>query len=310
MSTSLTSKRVKFKKLISALLVVSVALLIGLMASSYYIINAFTTRPVYTRERVDEHERNRRILLEQHNALPIKLIAEDGINLAGFLLVRPQAQHAVLICHGYRMSKERMLEFVHMFPQDTILLFDYRAHGQSEGLYTTIGFEEKKDVVAAIKFLQAHEHTKHLPIVGIGVSMGAVSLLGAAVQLPVFKGLILDSPFARLDKQVQKTLSERYKIPLFAFERIGSVLFHYLMHFSLAEVNALLWAEQIATPVLIVHSEKDEIALFQDAVTMYEKIKSDKQLWAVASSGHARIFKDCVEEYQEKIHSFIQNIPV
>ncbi len=275
---------------------------------SYYMIKRFTGRPVYSARRITEHNVNRARLLQEFNAQPISFKTDDGLNLAGFLLLREGAQRNLLICHGYRMAKERMIGFASLFPNDNILLFDHRAHGQSEGNRTTIGFEEKKDVRAALKVLQNHEHTKGLPICGIGVSMGAVSLLGAATECDAFKGIVLDSPFKRLDEQARRTFVRRFKIPIIPFEALSRILFEYLMQFSLSEVNSLNWAERLKVPVFLIHSVQDHVASINDTKELYEKIPGKKELWIVNESGHARIFNDCSQEYQQRVETFFAEV--
>lgn len=274
----------------------------------YYMIKKFTSRPIYSAMRQQEHEKNRAVLLTKFNAQPITFSALDGVRLSGLLLIRENAKRNLLVCHGYRMSKERLCSFASMFPDDNILLFDYRAHGESDGEYTSIGYNEKKDVLGGFKLLKTHEKTKELPIFAIGISMGAVSLLAAACEFQEVKGLVLDSPFLRLDEQAKRTLQKRYNLPLFPFAAVGRLVFEYIMKFSLAEVDSLVWAEQVKSPIFIIHSMKDDTAPMSDATMIYEKIKTQKDLWLVHESGHARIFNDCSAEYQQRIHQFFNTI--
>lgn len=133
------------------------ALTLGSMITvmtAYYVIKKFTKRPVYSVLRQQEHEKNRELLLKEFKAQPLTFQTIDGITLSGLLLVREQAQRNLLVCHGYRMSKERMSSFATMFPNHNIFLFDYRAHGESQGDYTTIGYNEKKDVLGALSVLK------------------------------------------------------------------------------------------------------------------------------------------------------------
>ncbi len=281
---------------------------VGALTTMYYMIKKFTGRPVYSIIRQQEHEKNRALLLHDFHARPLNFSTLDGIRLSGLLLARDGAQRNVLVCHGYRMSKERMFIFASMFPDDNILLFDYRAHGESDGNRTTIGYNEKKDVLAAVNVLKTHEKTKDLPIFAIGISMGAVSLLAAACECEGIKGLVLDSPFLRLDEQAQRTMTKRYKLPMFPFAILGRFIFEYLMQFSLAEVNSLVWAEQIKIPIFIIHSMKDDTAPSTDAKMIYEKVATSKDLWLVDQSGHARIFNDCSTEYQQRVDKFFNTV--
>lgn len=276
---------------------------------AFHLVKKFTKRPTYSAQRQEEHRKNRELLINNHKAQPITFKTDDGLTLSGFLILRPHAQRNLLLCHGYRMSKERMNTFVDIFSQDNILIFDYRAHGESEGSYTTIGYEEKKDVLAGIKVLQTHECTKNLPMFGIGVSMGAVSLLAAACECPCFKALVLDSPFSRLDEQANRTFVNRYYLPKFPFAMLGKMVFEYIMQFSMADVDAIAWAELINIPVILIHSKQDKVASYSEACKLYEKIKVKKDFWFVPESSHARIIYDFTQEYGNRVNTFFNAVP-
>ncbi|MEX0939963.1 MAG: alpha/beta fold hydrolase [Candidatus Babeliales bacterium] len=293
-----------FQKLFSYFFVLTISGSLVITGFTYNVIKKFTQRPVYSQARKQEIEQNRNLLLEQFHAQPIRFKTEDGLELSGLFFLREGAQRNVLICHGFRMAKERLILFVSMFANDNILLFDHRAHGESEGTRVTLGFDEKRDVLAALNVFLKEEKTRELPIYGIGLSMGAVSLLGAAAENPIFKGIVLDSPFARLDLQARRTIERKYKLIYSPFEPLGKLVFYYVMHFSPEEVNALAWAEKIQMPVLMIHSMQDRTALFDDAQQIYANMKGKKELWAVDGSKHARIFIDFQDDYCQKVNQF------
>ncbi|MGE4168035.1 MAG: alpha/beta hydrolase [Candidatus Babeliales bacterium] len=273
---------------------------------SYQGIKHATKRPRYTTEKIKEHEANRSILLKEFNAQPLTFMTEDGLNLSGLLLVREGAQRTLLICHGYRMCKERLLPFASMFPHDNIFLFDHRAHGQSDGSRVTIGYEEPQDVLAAARVVQSHEKTKNLPLYGIGISMGAVSLLAAACQEKIFSAIILDSPFGKLDVQARRVFSYKFKLPFVPFEAIAHKIFEYCMQFSLGQVDSFSSIKDLTTPVMIIHSVFDSIASLQEAYKIFETAPCKKEMWIVHASRHAYIFSDCSEEYRQRVDEFFK----
>lgn len=299
-----------FKKYTVHVIIGFLAILIFSVALSNYMISQCTARPHYCSKRLDEHAMNRNRLFDEFNAQSITLVTDDNLALSGLLFLRRGAKKNVIICHGYRMAKERLINFASMIPADNLLLFDFRAHGQSQGTCVTFGFDEKKDVAAAVAFLKQHEDTKNLPFFGIGVSMGAVSLLAAACEHNDFEGLVLDSAFSCLDEQMGRVLKIRYKLPRFPFEYIGNALFRYRMHFWPAQINAALWAEQLEIPVLLIHSKHDDTAFWTDSQKIYEHIHGNKDLWLVDDSGHARIFDECCDEYQQRLAAFFSSILV
>jgi uncharacterized protein len=299
---------ISFKKIIIALSLACVGGLAFSIDFSHSVVNKFFGRPVYSSSQLEEQRLNRLCLFNELQAQSVTIKTEDNIILAGLLLIREGAHRNVVICHGYRMAKECMLNIVEMLPADNILLFDFRGHGQSQGSQITLGFDEKKDIAAALAFLQQHEKTKQFPTFGIGVSMGAVSLLGAVSDGYSFKGLVLDSIFMNLEEQAERILAKRYKVPRFLFKLFGQIIFKYYMPFSMDKVNTLEWIKHIDIPILMIHSAYDTIVSWVSAQKVYEEIGSQKELWIVDASGHARMFSECSDEYCKRLNSFFNAI--
>lgn len=212
------------------------------------------------------------------------------------------------MCHGFRMAKERMVPLIDFFPDDSILLFDHRAHGQSEGELVSFGYKEQDDVCAAIDFLQRDERTGQLPIIGLGVSMGAVALLGAAAKKPdALAAIILDSPFERLNKQIERLTHYRYKFPRYMFPTIGRLLVERYLQFASCLVDACQWAQRLTMPTLVIHSATDKVSFVEDAYAIHAAIGGDKKdLWIVPDCLHAQIFSTYPNEYAQTVHRFLE----
>lgn len=94
--------------------------------------------------------------LEVYGFKRVTFKATDGVELAGSMLVRPEAKRNIVVCAGfYEGLKEGMASFLHLFPQDSnILLFDARGHGESSGRFWSYsgdyGLQEYRDVIGAL----------------------------------------------------------------------------------------------------------------------------------------------------------------
>ena len=71
-----------------------------------------------------------------------------------------------------------------VFPMNTflhdefnLLLFDFRYPGRSGGSYASIGFHEKKDLEAAVKYLRNERNQSEIGL--FGFSMGSSSVYGS-----------------------------------------------------------------------------------------------------------------------------------
>jgi pimeloyl-ACP methyl ester carboxylesterase len=120
--------------------------------------------------------------------------ATDGVPLEGWLLNAPGQGPPVLLCHPLGSSRGSMVNLaieLHRtgFP---VLAFDFRGHGGSGGGPSTLGLDEKRDILGAIDFLAA-EAGGPLREVGIyGVGMGAHAAVLAATDRRSIRVLVLD----------------------------------------------------------------------------------------------------------------------
>jgi pimeloyl-ACP methyl ester carboxylesterase len=276
------------------------------VAITYYVLRQVVYRRGFTR--LKNVEKHRSYLYDQCGAQPVEFKARDGLNLAGLLIVRPQAKRVIILCHGYGMCKEYMRLFVDMFPQDSILAFDFRAHGESDGFITSIGSHEIFDVFAALAFVKNHCKLQKLPIYGVGISMGAATLLGATAQGAAFDGLILDSSFAGLDDHLNESFDVRTGLPRFPFMRVGKFLFEHLACCSIYANNPAEYARQITVPLLIIHSRDDKMVSVDHAQRIYDNAVSKKELWLVDNTQHGYINKKHTKEYGKRAQQFLKSL--
>lgn len=272
----------------------------------YLSLSSFVHRQKISTEKKLYIKEKRASLMEDYHAREVTLKTTDGLDLAGLLIERKNARYAVIIAHGYRMTKECMSCFVTMFSDATLLLFDLRAHGQSDGNLVSFGLHEWRDIVAAVSFLRGHEGTKKLPIIGLGFSMGAAALLNASAHGVAFQALILDSCFAHLDKQIERSFAKVTGMPCFVYTSIARRLFEYELSKSIISMNPAEDIKKITVPVLIVHSNVDTFIPVEDALELYNNAGDGKKIWLLkSSSNHNAVCREWSEEYKKQIEQFL-----
>jgi pimeloyl-ACP methyl ester carboxylesterase len=299
----------KFTKKVIKITVIGVllsAVVLGLI--SYGIVKRFTSRRSRDVAWYIKTNLYKQVLCQKYSGEEIKFSSKDGLSLAGLLFIRQKAQYNLLVCHGYSRHKEDVRRLVELFPDENIMFFDYRAHGASEGVSTTIGAHEILDVLAAHFVLQTHEKTKSLPIVGIGFSMGGATLLGAAVQGAQFKGLVIDSVFKRLDEQITKMFTHKTGLPAMPFAQLCQSMYAYLYDWQMSDVNPYEWIQKLQMPMLIIHAKNDTLADATIADELFAVKSGQKKLWIVDEAPHATIFKHYPLEYTAHINAFLSSL--
>jgi uncharacterized protein len=289
-------------KIIACSVLISVALIGGI---AYRTICKTIYRREYTPEQTHKMENDRNYLEATYGAEPITFPTSDGLTLAGLFIQRPNAKRVILMCHGYYLSKEYMKRYVALFPEDSILLFDFRAHGQSEGNLISLGNLERNDVRAAVTFLHEQPATRDLPIIGVGLSMGGATLLGAAAQGVQFKALIIDSSFANLYEQVSNSFGLYTGLPKTIFMPVIVMMYEYLLGCSALEVSPMRDIAKINCPVLLIHSEDDATTFVGAVHKLYSAAQEPKQLWLLEHAKHGFILHEHPQEYAHYVHEFL-----
>ena len=127
----------------------------------------------------------------------IEFTSPDGILLKGWYIpAEGTARGTIVYCHGLNRTRIEMLPdavFGHSLGYNG-LLFDFRHQGMSSGTITTLGYQERLDVEAAVRYALEQEQAAR-PIVVWGVSMGASAALLAAAESPDISAVISDSSF-------------------------------------------------------------------------------------------------------------------
>jgi uncharacterized protein len=191
----------------------------------------------------------------------VRIRADDGIELAAWLLPRAGAPALVLL-HGYPAEKADLLPLAAaLAPRFTVLLVDQRYFGQSGGRATTIGFRERGDLRRAIDFLG----TRGVEEVGVfGFSLGGAVALLAAAEDPRIRAVAAYAPFADLTTLGYELYGWLWilKYPFVGLLRGWSRLF--LGH-DITAVSPERAAVTLSIPVLLVASREDEQIPFEHA---------------------------------------------
>ncbi len=231
----------------------------------------------------------------------------DGVTLRGWYLAHAAPRDVLIICHGYAMNRHELLDLAHALHASghAVLLFDFRAHGTSEGTRSTIGYREAGDIIAAVDYVRARPELDALPLGVAGISMGAAASLLAAAREPRIGAVAADSSFTALSDTALGSLRE---LGHSAIAPLGPLILRFgelLTHARLATNRPI---DAIATlaprPVLIIHDSEDLFVPVQNAFALYEAASEPKELWVRPGRGHASLWSCCAAEYAERLDRF------
>ncbi len=240
----------------------------------------------------------------------VSFVTEDGLTLAGWLIGPDRTDKktpAIIICHGLGANKSDFTDLAVFLARRGyfVLTFDFRAHGESEGARTSLGYHEQKDVSAALSYLFARHEVDQSRIGIFGFSLGGSTAILAAAETRKFRAVAADSAFTSLRDQARQAITGYYHLPAFPFVNI-SVL-GYELYFQ-TRVRSIDPESAIGTispaSVLIIAGEGDEMIPAENGRRLYRAALEPKELWVISVGGHGGTVAAAGNEYNKRIGDF------
>ncbi len=252
-------------------------------------------------------QRIRAKLFMEHAPTSISFESTQGITLRGVLLERTKPLGTIVLCHGYRGSKESLYRFADMFPSYNLLYFDFRGHGESEGDYVTIGDLESYDVEAAVAFAKKRYPGK--PLVILGVSMGASAALKALDRNPhLADAIVLDSPYAVLLEIMQSAYDAEAPMPRFPFFNLTYYGGRYLAGCDFA-VNPQEYMKNLQIPAILIHSCTDDFINPDHAMRLFaaaDEAPAKVRFWLTPPATHGHAHREHYDVYKKMMGKFFR----
>ncbi len=212
----------------------------------------------------------------------------------------------VIIVHGYTNNALEMLDVAYNFYKKgySILLIDQRAHGKSDGIYSTHGFYERKDMLSWIDYINKKKKTK---IILYGISMG-----GTVIMRTVGENLpdnvicaIEDCGFISNYDQFYNQLKYLKFLPkpiISSFNIFSSIFFGFNIYKFKPE--EILMNGKI--PFMFIHGSSDKLVPPKNAYDAYQLYKGKKKLLIIDGAKHMKSSIQDSKKYYNEIFSFIK----
>ena len=243
----------------------------------------------------------------------IEFTSPDGVFLKGWYIpAEGAARGTIIYCHGLNRTRIEMLPdavFGHSLGYNG-LLFDLRHQGMSGGTITTLGYQERWDVLGAARYALEHEQAAR-PVVVWGVSMGASAALMAAAESSDISAVISDSSFDSMLGTMRHHLRLFLHLPGFPIADEVGYWVAWRGHFRLTDFDVVKAVERIGDrPILFVAVEGDRRMPPSIAQTLYAHARSPlKKIVVLPGRRHGEGFNQAREPYEKAVTDFLASLP-
>lgn len=199
----------------------------------------------------------------------VEFASADGTKLHGWLFEHPSPQHVVLYLHGngeHVAFNGDLMAHLRDQLDATVLVFDYRGYGKSEGKPNEAGIVA--DGIAAQRWLAERTGVNTTDVVLMGRSLGG-GVAVAAAEKQGAKAVVLQSTFATM---------------------VDAAAVHYpwipvklLMRNRYDSIGRIAGYDG---PVLQSHGTSDEVVPYSEARRLFDAVKSKQKQWFDVPGGY------------------------
>ena len=215
--------------------------------------------------------------------------ASDGTRLHGWYVPAEQPVAVVLFCHGNggNLSHRRdLLQFMQQLIGATVLAFDYRGYGRSEGAPNEAGV--LADARAARAWLAERAGVREGDIVVMGESLGGAVAVDLAARDGA-RGLVLENTFTSL--------------PDMAALHYPWLPSRWLMQHRLDSLSLI---GRYHGPLLQTHGDADTIVPLASGQKLFAAANEPKQFLTIPGANHN---DPRSSEFLRALKTFLENLP-
>ncbi len=286
------------------LLVALVAVAVGYGSISYVIADRFT--------RAERHPVGRAPQVAAATYEDVALRTSDGLTLKGWFFPVRGTRAAILI-HGRNANRtefEGRSEHIAAFliaDGFSVLLFDLRGHGDSDGERFSLGQFERLDVASAIDFVASRGFAENR-IALLGISLGAGTAIQELLLHPKVGAIVSDSSYTDASTIVTEKLQQEAGVPGWF---TPGVLFMTKIAFGL-DGDQVRPIEIVRThperAFLFIHCDTDGLVPVHHARDLFAASADPASaLWIAHDCNHAAADDIYPAEYRMRVITFIDS---
>jgi len=243
------------------------------------------------------------------SAEEVSFSSADDVRISGwFFKADATDAPAVVLCHGIWTGRRECLPLALRFREAgyNVLCFDFRAHGQSDGRFTSVGHHETNDVIGAVQYLKSRPEVDASRIGVIGFSMGAAATIQAAARCPDIAAVVADSAYASFLDAARYSFRVVTRVPQFPMANLAMRWAKWIVNVDANQLRPVDVIARIAPrPVFLTHGGLDEIVPVRHAHSLFQAAEEPKELWIVPDAHHVGARDTDPDTYFARVEAFL-----
>lgn len=188
-----------------------------------------------------------------------------------------------------------------------VLVIDARCHGESDGVYTTIGVAESRDAIAWAEYLHDRENMKKVFFHGVCLG-GAASMFAAASEKlpPYVTAMVNEGCFVNFRESFKNHMIADNR-PVFPV--LDLIMFNIKKNTGVNVLRdcPLNAAKKATLPVLFIFGEKDIYSVPEKSRRLIATYAGEnKRVKWLPNGGHSHLRINNTEEYDNAVIEFIK----
>jgi len=234
----------------------------------------------------------------------VEFPSRDSLSLFGWFI--PGTNEAtVIMVHGHGGKGISMIYHASALVARgySVLMFDLRAHGSSEGDVCTSGWLEANDVLGALDYAQSRGDVDPKKIGVMGISLGAKAVIQATTQSKEIRAVVAEglSPMTLEDHGDAHSSSLKGWF-YFPYDWLYYKMLNYMSGVK-PTAGILAEIEKIAPrPLMLISTGKTGEQRF--ARICFTPIAEPISLWEVEDANHAEAYFRDPKAYQKRVSEF------
>jgi alpha-beta hydrolase superfamily lysophospholipase len=231
------------------------------------------------------------------------LSSESGSQIATWHLRHDDSQATIVLLHGLRGNRRAMLKRARLFHESgySVVLIDMQAHGESPGKHLTIGYLERHDVRAAVKFTRANHPNEKIGIVAVSMG-GAAALLASPLDIDA---LVLESVYPTITEAVHDRIWAQVGPLSYVLAPLLLCQLPPRLGISTSDLRPIDHMKQVKCPLLIAGGMADLHTPPGETRRMYRAADEPKHLVLFDGAAHVDLLDQNPEKYKAEIVPFL-----